>query len=97
MSSERSWPTGRQDWLSPTFRILLSHKSPAPIFHEAFALPAGNSGSGQAVYRHMQMINRAKRFQTAFANSLEYAPHVHASFDRRRALSDLLMYPFFLS
>jgi len=97
MSSERSWANGLP-------RLAISHISysliaqiPSADLSRGLRPPAGNSGSGQAVYRHMQMINRAKRFQTAFANSLEYAPHVHASFDRRRALSDLLMYPFFLS
>jgi hypothetical protein len=96
MSSERSWANGLP-------RLAISHISYSLIAQIPSAdLSRGPSpsrrelGSGQAVYLHMQMINRAKRFQKAFANSLEYAPHVHASFDRR-ALSDLLLYHFFLS
>jgi hypothetical protein len=96
MSSERSWANGPP-------RLAISHVSyslivqiPGADLSRGLRPPAGNSGSGQAVYRHMRMINRAKRFQNAFANSLEYAPHVLAT-SARRALSDLLLYPFFLS
>jgi hypothetical protein len=39
MSSERRWANAPPRLAISTFRILLSPKSQAPIFHEAFALP----------------------------------------------------------